>query len=399
MNINKLAVLLYLNKAKRNKKGMCSIICRITFCKKRKQFSTGLYINPDHWNRRKQKVIEDSENSEYTNTQLSLIINKMNQVFLWLQVQESSFTVEDIYALYKGEKIKKEYNIVEYHEVFLERLKKLIGIDLKQATWNKFFYIKQHLKAFIKSKYNRNDYALKELKLQFLHDFEYFLKVEKKQAQITINKSIQRFRKPVKVAVAEGYLDRDPFMLYKTKSAKKEVVFLTVDELKSLEGYRFSQPRLEDVKNMFIFCCYTGLAYAEMNTLESKHINIGFDGLKWINMERKKTGRVINIPLLPKALEILKIYENMDYLLPVISNQRFNSYLKEIASIVGIEKRLTHHIARKTFASTVLLYNNVPMEIVSELLGHSNMSITQEYYGKVVMKKVSDEIKKLNGRI
>lgn len=232
-----------------------------------------------------------------------------------------------------------------------------------------------------------------------MHDFEYYLKVEKKQQQITINKSIQRFRKPVKVAVAEGYLDRDPFMLFRTKSAKKEVVFLSVDELKSLEAYKFSQPRLEDVKNLFIFCCYSGLAYAEMNALESKHITIGFDGLKWIRMERKKTGRVINIPLLPKALEILKLYENEDFLLPVISNQRFNSYLKEIASIVGIEKRLTHHIARKTFASIVLLYNNVPMEIVSELLGHSNMSITQEYYGKVVMKKVSDEIKKLNRRI
>jgi len=150
---------------------------------------------------------------------------------------------------------------------------------------------------------------------------------------------------------------------------------------------------------MFIFCCYTGLAYAEMSALESKHITIGFDDLKWINMERKKTGRVINIPLLPKALEILKLYEKEDFLLPIISNQRFNSYLKEIASIVGIEKRLTHHTARKTFASTVLLYNNVPMEIVSELLGHSNMSITQEYYGKVVMKKVSEEMKKLNRRI
>jgi hypothetical protein len=132
----------------------------------------------------------------------------MNQVFLLLQIQESIFTVEDIYSLFKGRKIKKEYNTVEYCEVFLESLKKLIGIDIKQVTWNKFFYVKQHVKAFIRWKYDRNDYALKDLKLQFLHDFEYFLKVEKKQAQITINKSIQRFRKPIKVAVEEGYLDK-----------------------------------------------------------------------------------------------------------------------------------------------------------------------------------------------
>ena len=382
-----------------NKIGKCVIKCRITYYKQRKEFSTGLFIYPKYWNSKKQKVLEDVEHSEYTNTQLSLIINKMNQAFLLLQIQESTFTVEDIYTLFKGEKLKKEYNVVEYFEVFLDRLKKLIEIDIKQATWNKFFYVKQHVKAFIKWKYKRTDYALKDLKLQFLHDFEYYLKVEKNQAQITINKSIQRIRKPVKVAVAEGYLDRDPFMLYKTKSVKKEIVFLSVEELRIMEAYEFSQARLEDVKNMFIFCCYSGLAYAEMSALEPKHITIGFDGLKWINMERKKTGRVINIPLLPKALEILKLYENEDYLLPIISNQRFNSYLKEIASIIGIEKRLTHHTARKTFASTVLLYNNVPMEIVSELLGHSNMSITQEYYGKVVMRKVSEEVRKLNRRI
>ena len=396
---NKIYITMIPATSRLNKISKCVIRCRVTYNKQRKEFSTGLFIYPKYWNRKKQKVLEDTEHSEYTNTQLSLIINKMNQAFLLLQVQESSFSVDDIYSLFKGEKIKKEYNTVEYFEVFLERLKKLIDIDLKQATWNKFFYVKQHVKAFIKWKYNRNDYALKELKLQFLHDFEYYLKVEKKQAQITINKSIQRFRKPVKVAVAEGYLDRDPFILYKTKSAKKEVVFLSVDELKNLEAYKFSQPRLEDVKNMFIFCCYSGLAYAEMSALKSKHINIGFDGCKWIRMERRKTGRVINIPLLPKALEILKIYKNEGPLLPSISNQRFNSYLKEIAAILGFEKRLTHHTARKTFASTVLLYNNVPMEIVSELLGHSNMSITQEYYGKVVMKKVSEEMKKLNRRI
>ncbi len=206
--INKIYITMIPAVSRLNKIGKCVIRCRITYNKQRKEFSTGLFIYPKYWNRKKQKVLEDTEHSEYTNTQLSLIINKMNQAFLLLQVQESSFTVEDIYALYKGEKLKKEYSTVEYFEVFLERLKKLIGIDLKQATWNKFFYVKQHLKAFIKSKYNRNDYALKDLKLQFLHDFEYYLKVEKKQAQITINKSIQRFRKPVKVAMAEGYLDR-----------------------------------------------------------------------------------------------------------------------------------------------------------------------------------------------
>nr|WP_317173151.1 site-specific integrase [Flavobacterium soyangense] len=154
------------------------------------------------------------------------------------------------------------------------------------------------------------------------------------------------------------------------------------------------------IQNLFIFCCYTGLAYNEMTNLKKNNIQIGFDMRNWIQMKREKTQRQISIPILPKAQEIIDKYsKDSDYIFPSISNQKFNSYLKEIAAITGIEKRLTHHTARKTFASTVLLYNDVPMEIVSELLGHSNMTITQESYGKIVQKKVSKEIKKLKLRI
>jgi integrase/recombinase XerD len=176
----------------------------------------------------------------------------------------------------------------------------------------------------------------------------------------------------------------------------KNIVYLTVEELKLLEEYSFKQNRLQQVKDMFIFCCYTGLAYQEMSSLKPNHIVIGFDGNEWIEMYRLKTKSNISVPLLPKAKAILVKYDNQ---LPSISNQKFNSYLKEIAEVVGIEKRLTHHIARKTFATTVLLYNNVPIEIVSQLLGHSNMKITQDSYAKVVNRKVSDEIKRLSEKI
>ncbi|MCB4234100.1 site-specific integrase [Kaistella anthropi] len=146
---------------------------------------------------------------------------------------------------------------------------------------------------------------------------------------------------------------------------------------------------------MFIFCCYTGLAFLEMSTLERKHIIIGSDKKKWISITRQKTNKKYEIPLLKKAEYILQKYEGGEKLLPRISNQRFNSYLKEIAEIVGIQKNLTHHIARKTFASTILLYNDVPMEIVSELLGHSEMSVTQNHYAKVVKAKLSESMSKV----
>ncbi|MFV8358925.1 site-specific integrase [Flavobacterium sp. LS1P3] len=195
-------------------------------------------------------------------------------------------------------------------------------------------------------------------------------------------------------------MDRDPFILHKSKTVRKTVIFLTTEELKTLEEAVLQQKRLSTIQDLFVFCCYTGLAYNEMANLEKQNIQIGFDDINWIQMKREKTQRQISIPILPKAQEIIEKYStDSNRIFPPISNQKFNSYLKEISGITGIKKRLTHHIARKTFASTVLLYNDIPMEIVSELLGHSNMIITQGSYGKVVQKKVSEEMKKLIVRI
>ena len=149
---------------------------------------------------------------------------------------------------------------------------------------------------------------------------------------------------------------------------------------------------------MFVFCCYTGLGFKEMTELKKQNITTEFDGELWLNITRTKTNRSYKVPLLPKAKEIMKLYnDNSDYVFPSISNTHFNGYLKEIADVVGIDFNLTHHIARKTFASTVLLYNDVPMEIVSKLLGHSSMKVTQDSYGKVVEKKISLEMERLKG--
>jgi integrase/recombinase XerD len=224
------------------------------------------------------------------------------------------------------------------------------------------------------------------MKMSFITEFEYYLKAEKKFEQNTIHKTLQRFKQVVKIAVGLDLLAKDPFLLHKNRKPKKQVVFLTKEELSELEKYQFASIRLQQVADLFIFCCYTGLAYTEMANLKPKDIILGFDGKKWINILRQKTNKKNEIPLLSKAEKILNKYNDN---LPIISNQRFNAYLKEIAEIVGIEKNLTHHLARKTFASTILLYNDVPMEIVSELLGHSEMQTTQNHYAKVVRKKVS----------
>ena len=397
--MKKLNLLFIVSKSRIRKDGKAPLFCRLTYLEKRKQFSTGLFINPKNWNNSLQECEPPNNDNNYINSQLNLIKNQINQVFLYLQINNSEFTVDDIYTKFKGNTPKKEFGVLEVYELFNIRIHKLIGRDLQKVTYKKYIESFVHLKSFIKAYFKANDVKLKDLKLNFLNEYEYFLKTQKGLEQSTINKAIQRFRKVIQFALEQEYIDKNPFIGYKAKRLQKEVIYLSDDELKSLENYDFSQTRLQQVKDLFVFCCYTGLAFKEMSNLKPEHIVKGFDGNKWIKMNREKTSKPLMIPLLPKALDMINKYQNEEILLPVISNQRFNSYLKEIADIVGLKKNLTHHIARKTFASTVLLFNDVPMEVVSELLGHSKISTTQDYYAKIVNKKLSETMKGLSERL
>lgn len=396
MNSSKLNIRFVIAKNRTRKDGLSPLFCRLTYKEKRKQFATGQFINSNNWNSDKQRLIPPNTDHNQINTQLSLIKQNINQAFLFLQVQEKNFDVDDIYRQYKGENIKEDKSIMEIFNLHISKQEKLIGISTTKVSVRKFYQTKTHVKNFIKWKFNKSDYLLSDMKMSFITEFEYYLKAEKKFEQNTIHKTLQRFRQMVKIAVGLDFIAKDPFILHKNKKPKKQVVFLTKEELAEIEKYQFASLRLQQVADMFVFCCYTGLAYTEMANLKPKDLVLGFDGKKWINVFRQKTNRKYEIPLLSKAEEILDNYKGE---LPTISNQRFNAYLKEIAEIVGIEKNLTHHLARKTFASTILLYNDVPMEIVSELLGHSEMSITQNHYAKVVKKKVGEQMERLNKKL
>ena len=395
----KLNILFLLYKAKTNSTGKCPVRCRLTYNNKRKEFSTGVFINPNNWLSKQQEIKPDEPNADLIETQLSLIRTKLSQAFLFLQVKGTNFNVDDIYKQYKGETPKKEFGVMEVYNLHSARIKKLIGIDIQMVTYQRYLESGVHLQSFIKHKFKAKDIQLKALKSSFIEQYEYFLKTEKKFQQSTLNKAIQRFRKVIRYAVAEDYLSKDPFMLYKAKRVKKEVLFLSPEQLKKLEETSFKIKRIQQIKDMFVFCCYTGLGFKEMANLKKLHITKEFDSELWINVHRNKTKRIYKVPLLPKAKEIMDMYDNevSEYVFPRMSNTKFNAYLKEIADVVGIEFNLTHHIARKTFASTVLLFNNVPMEVVSSLLGHSKMQTTQESYGKVVEKRISLEMNRLKG--
>ena len=199
-------------------------------------------------------------------------------------------------------------------------------------------------------------------------------------------------------------MDKDPFKAYRVKLKDTKRVFLTKEELKSLEEKQITILRLEQVRDVFVFCCYTGLSYVDVEKLSPKDIQTGLDGELWIMVDRAKTGNPSNIPILPKAMDLIRKYKddpavlNRGKVLPVISNQRINAYLKEVATLSGIEKRLTFHSARHTFATTVTLSNGIPVETVSSMLGHKNFRTTQ-IYAKVVQEKISRDMKDLQNKL
>src|SRR5690606_39198012 len=196
---------------------------------------------------------------ETYNSQLSLIKTKLTQAFLFLQVKGTEFDVYDIYNQYNGVTDKKEIGVIELYNIHSAKIERLVGIDIKHVTYSKYLESGRHLQDFIKHKYKRNDIQFKRLKQSFLEHYEYFLKTEKRMQQSTINKAIQRFRKVVKYAIAEDYLVKDPFILYKRKTVKKEIKYLTPEQLKTLEEAIFKTERIEYIRDLFVFCCYTGL--------------------------------------------------------------------------------------------------------------------------------------------
>ncbi len=395
-------ILFFIKSQKINKSGLTPIICRLTYQKCRKQFSSGLFINPFFWNKEKQKVLTTVDNSEYLNKQLSLIKQKLGQAFLMLQIQREAFDVEDVYKIFCGENTKKEMGIIAVYVEHNNYYKKLVGKDLKKVSWQKFENTKEHLQSFVKWRFKQSDIKLSNLKFQFIKDFEYYLRTEKEMQQSTINKTLQRFKKLINFAIAQEHLDRNPFLMHKPKTVRKEVIYLSKLELEHLENKSIENKRLEEVRDCFVFCCYTGLAFKEMSNLRKEHIVIGKDKKNWIRIKRQKTGKIIAVPILTMAQSIIDKYSNAlnaERVLPSKTNTHFNAYLKEIAVLCDLKINLTHHVARKTFATTVLLLNDVPIEVVSKLLGHSRIGITQAHYGQIVEDKVMSEMDKLSKKL
>lgn len=291
----------------------------------------------------------------------------------------------------------------EYH-------KKVAVGDLSDNTLKHYKTTEKYVKEFLIVQFKTTDAYLKAINYKFITDFEYFLRNrkpvdhQKPMQNNGVMKHIERFRKVINLAQNLDWLKTDPFRNYQIKFKKVEVGYLEPDELKKIENAVFKLERLDFTKDIFVFSCYTGMAYIDVMQLTPLEIHLGNDGNHWIISSRQKTGNPLRIPILPKAWSIVEKY--IDHprsqfngtVFPVISNQKLNSYLKEVADFCNISKNLTFHLARHTFATTVTLSNGVPIETVSKMLGHTSLKTTQ-IYARIVDSKIWDDMRTLEMKL
>ncbi|NCU04865.1 MAG: site-specific integrase, partial [Chitinophagaceae bacterium] len=276
----------------------------------------------------------------------------------------------------------------------------LIPQEYAEGTLERFRITLSHLNAFLQWKYNLKDVELRQINHEFVTDFDFYIRSVRKCANNTAVKYSKYFQKIIRICIANGWMEKDPFINFKVKLKVVDRAFLSEEELEAIQTKEFESVRLSQVRDIFIFSCFTGLAYADVLKLTSGHVSTGIDGEKWLFVNRTKTDTPSRVPLLPVPLEIIEKYstdpvcKNKGKLLPVSSNQKMNAYLKEIATLCNIPKDLTFHIARHTFATTVTLNNNVPIESVSKMLGHKTIKTTQ-HYAKLLDKKVSHDMQAL----
>jgi site-specific recombinase XerD len=264
-------------------------------------------------------------------------------------------------------------------------VEQLIGIDYSKSTWTKYDRTRRFTQEFIQWKYKADDIHIRELDFEFVSQYEFWLKAIHKCGQNTTHKYISILTMVVHHCLNNGWLQSNPFSRFKMSKEQVIPTILSQEEIDKIARKHISIERLRQVRDVYIFCCFTGLAYADVKKLKREEIAIGFDREVWIVTDRLKTKITSRIPLLDTPLRIIKAYENHpdcingNKVLPVLSNQKYNSYLKELADICGISKKLTSHTARYTFGTTVTLGNGVPIETVSRMLGHKKLATTQHY--------------------
>lgn len=395
----KVSVLFYAKKSKTKSNFRVPIYLRITVNGKRAEFSTGKDVEISKWSSAQNRLKGNSEEARAINKYLDILKSNVLVLENKLALSRESFDAIDIKNLLTGANTTERYLILIFEE-HNSKIEKLLGKEYAPATLKNFKTCLAHLKEFLWKFHKKSDIDIQKLEPSFLNDFDFFLRTKSNINNNSAVKHTKNLSKILKLCYQNNWIEKDLVVFYKGKFQEVNVNFLTEEEIRTIKNKDFIGKGLNLVRDIFIFSCYTGLAYVDIFNLTNEQISIGVDGNLWIITNRQKTGTNSNIPLLPIAEEIIRKYENHPLvsnsgkLLPVYSNQKINEYLKTIADNCNINKKLTFHCARHTFATTVTLSNNVSMESVSKMLGHKSIKTTQ-HYAKILDKKVSEDMSNL----
>ena len=392
----KITLHFYAKSTKANANGLLPIYVRLTVDGKRLEFSTKKFVEKTRWSNELSKMKGATEEARSINSYLDLMKSKVLDAQMELLHRNEVLSIENFKNKLLGNEERKRM-LVPIFEDHNNKIKELVGKEYAPGTLERYTTSLKHTIEFMQWKYNVSDIDITKIDHAFVTDYEFWLRSVRNCANNTAVKYLKNFNKIIKLCLANDWLEKNPFANYKSKVKEVERVYLTEAEIQSIIEKDFKTERLSLVRDIFLFSCFTGLAYIDVKNLTKSHISFGIDGEKWIFTHRQKTESASKIPILPVTQMIIEKYENHpqcnnEYkLLPILSNQKMNAYLKEIAGVCEIEKELTFHIARHTFATTVTLTNGVPIESVSKMLGHKNLRTTQ-HYAKVLDIKVSEDM-------
>lgn len=388
------------HKGKPNKSGRVPILMQLTIGQQTCHISTKQNILPEKWG--DGKPIGHTREDQAITAVLEEIRTKAYNKFLQLQGQNINVTPERLKQALLGKDQVQPRGYVEIFDQWLVEYSKMVGITTSKRTLDKYILVRNRLQDYIASQLGVKDISLEEVTPKFLSNFDNYLRVEYNMANNHAMKIRQKLRTIYKVAIDNGWVGKNPFSTVKIHFDPVERDVLTKSELTALIQTDMIFDRLEKMRDVFVFACFTGLAHCDVAGLTKENIITDEAGQVWLKTHRQKTSEVVDIPLLEIPQLIIKKYQGMKELngklLPTLTNSCSNLYLKEVAVRCGINKTLTFHMARHTFATTVTLSNGVPIESVAKMLGHRNIRTTQ-IYAKVIKDKLAEDMNNLATRI
>jgi len=403
-NLNKrrrstFTVLFYVNRDKVKQNGLCPVMGRITIDTKVAQFSTKADVNSTLWNTKTGRAIGKSSQAILVNRAIDRLTQEINKFYTEMVDKQGYVTAELVKnALYgigrKQDMLLKLFN--EHNQEFKLR----VGVNRVEDTYSSYLHSYHQLLNFISQKYGMEDIALDKLNLNFIDAYDFYLRVDRQMKQNTIVGHLIILKKMIRRAIHQGILNRDPFVNYISEQPEKQCRHLKSEEIDKIMQIHIASKKVCHTRDMFIFCCFTGLSYSDIRNLSQGHLTTQVDGSLWISIKRQKTKSECNIRLLDIPKQIIDKYKDdrkSDKVFNMISLVSICRNLEKIAVLCGIE-HITFHMARHNFGTHITLSQGVPIETVSRMMGHRSIATTQ-IYAKITNKKVNEDMKLLSERI